>query len=160
MAMEVLALSVLQADMNFVCAPGWGSVVFSKVPQLNWSAWTGVELKCALPSGNAVEWVCVCLNHVSTQYPYIEMFLRQLNPPEFASIITPTCSEKSVGNLIFTMLPLQMTLCLFIGQRITLFLMTPQKLPPQWCPVVGGVRRHSLHQTRQEGLLWDSDQNS
>lgn len=171
MAMQVLALSVLQADITFsACASGWVSVVLSKVPQLNWSAWTGVELKCALPSGNTVEWVCVCLNHVSTPYPCIdrtEMFLRQFNPPEFAIIITPTCSEKQVGNLIFTILLLQMTLCLFIGQRIiTWSLLMSQVMP------YGGRSQQDTASIRQgrkdcsgtlikiKKIVWQDDCNS
>lgn len=55
--MQILALLVLEADMNLLCLRSRlnDSVVLSKVPRLSWSPWLGVELKCALPSGSTAE---------------------------------------------------------------------------------------------------------
>lgn len=86
-------------------------------------------------------------NHcISTQE---NILLRQFDPPEIASIITPSCSEKQAGNQIFTILPLQITLYLFIGQKI----------PGHTDSDALGWEEASLHKTRQEGLLWDSATN-
>lgn len=78
------------------------------------------------------------------------MFLRQ----KFVSIIAPTRSEKQVGNLIFTIRPLQMTLLVYWPKDN--ILSDDVSSDALWWEESA---RHSLHQTRQEGLLWDSDQN-
>lgn len=67
MAMQILALPVLQADMNLLqlCSRLNERVELSKVPRLSWSPWIGLELKCVPPSESTAEQVCVCLNRVS-----------------------------------------------------------------------------------------------
>lgn len=132
MAMQVLALCVLQADRSFLCLCSRLSeccVPQGATAELVSMDWSGAKMCSAIWQHSRVS---LCLpkscTHTMT-YPHIEMRLRQFNPPEFASIIAPTCSEKQVGNLIFTILPLQMTPCLFIGQRITLSLMMSLVMP-------------------------------
>jgi len=68
--------------------------------------------------------------------------------------MTPTCSEKQVGNLIFTILSLQITLCLFIGQKTPGHFVSDSYV--LWWEEAA---RHSLHKTRLEGWLRDSARN-
>lgn len=152
MAMKVLALSVLQADMNFLClCSRLSSTVFQQgvTAELVSMDWSGAKMCFAIWQHSRVS-LCLPKSCKHTTSSYRNVFKTEICQHNCPHLLWKASGQPHFYN------PASANDSLLVYWPKDNIVSDDVSSDALWWEESA---RHSLHQTRQEGLLWDSDQN-